>query len=95
MRTDDTVIEEPDAAQAASGRLVPKCIFENLEEGDDWRYKLQTEFGLDPRILAEGYTPVKGCQGIDHPRTKFQLDNRIPGVVFDQKALGKPLLWNN
>ncbi len=57
MRTDDLEIEEPDAAQAAGVRLIPKCIFENLEEGDDWRYKLQTEFGLDPRILNEGYTP--------------------------------------
>ena len=95
MSTDDVVMGDSEAAQAASESLLPKSLFGDLGEKDDWRYVLMTEHGLDPKVLEPRCTPVAGCGGSDHPRTKRQAESRIPGPVFDHRAIGKPLLWNN
>ena len=94
MSNEDVLMDDPEAAKAASGS-VPKSLFGDLEEACDWRYELTTRHGLDPKVLKECYTPVDRCVGVDHNRTTFQMEKRIPGPAFDCRAIGKPLLWNN
>ena len=94
MSNEDVLMGAPEAAQAASGS-VQKTLLGDLKEGCDWRYELTTGHGLDPKVLREGYTPVKMCLGIEHNRTKFQMEKKIPGPAFDCRAIEKPLLWNN
>ena len=90
------VMGEPEAAQAARGSvLVPESVFADVPENADWRYVLQTTHGLDPKVMRECYTPVEGCRGVEHLRTQFQRENKIPPIPFDPKCVGKPLLWNN
>ena len=74
MSNEDVLMDDPEAAQAARGS-VRGSLYDELQEGCDWRYELTTRYGLDPKVLIEGYTPMEGCRGIEHERTRFKIEN--------------------